>query len=124
MIPSDKMREIVTALKKQTAASKITWGEVSLKTTLGARFQCNFPSSSTIVLSYFTPEVEENYLSLRIVNENNQPVGALQATKRQEDWGLLEELYGIVERQVTGWDKVLKDLQDRLGIKRDLESKL
>jgi hypothetical protein len=121
MIPDDKMRELMDALKERTKTKAIKWRQLRYPEADMA-YQCEFPQS-TVCLEYVRPEVEANFITLQIRNKLGETVGLLRANQGQKDWAQLGSFLAEVERQVTQWDKVLEDLESQLGLKTGHELK-
>ena len=77
---------------------------------------------SRINIVYLRPKVAPDFIRLAFSNAEGVLVGALSADKPEPDdaepnpdWPLLEALYSEVHRSVTGWDKVLNEIETALA---------
>ena len=96
----------------------------------GMRYEVTL-AQSRIVLTYGIPRVESNFLTLEILNSNGDSIDSW--TVDEPDWGdaedpsdpeevdpygdwrLLNELFSEVHRAVTGWDKVVSEIEKALA---------
>ncbi|WP_162670267.1 hypothetical protein [Gemmata massiliana] len=86
---------------------------------------------SRVVLTYTIPRAESDYLSFQLQNANSIPVDTWSVTEPDwgtpedpndpdevdpdGDWKLLNTLFQEVQRHVTGWDKVVNDIEQALS---------
>lgn len=125
-----RLRKIAQSLLEKTRAGQANWVPAA-----GAdlQYELKLPESR-IVLAYLSPRVEPDYLSLRLHTLSGVAVGALEAdepepgeplnppddwaterTEQEVDWKALQPLFVEVHRSVTGWDKVMKDVETALA---------
>ena len=125
-----RLRTIAQSLLAKTRAGQANWTRAPGD---DLRYELRLPESR-IVLAYLSPRVEPDYLSLQLHTLSGVAVGALEAdepepgeplnppddwaTERAEheaDWMVLQPLFDEVHRSVTGWDKVMKDVETALA---------
>jgi len=101
-----------------------------VQTTTGMRYEVVLPLSR-IVLTYGIPRAESDFLSLEILNSESITVDSWtvdepdwgspddpndpEEVDPDGDWRLLYELFSEVHRNVTGWDKVVNDIEKALA---------
>ncbi len=125
-----RLRTIAQSLLAKTRAGQANWIRAA-----GAdlQYELRLPESR-VVLAYLSPRVEPDYLSLQLHTLNGIAVGALEAdepepgeplnpadewaaerAEHEADWNVLRPLFDEVHRSVTGWDRVVKDVETALA---------
>ncbi|HET6575678.1 MAG TPA: hypothetical protein VFG68_18910 [Fimbriiglobus sp.] len=117
-IPHEWFRTNAQALLAKTRAGQVNWVK---RAETEPRYEVVLPHS-TITLSYTSPRVEPDFITLELFNENDLRVGSWSADKPDPDdgtpspdWVLLNALFDEVHRSVTGWDKVVSDIEQALA---------
>jgi hypothetical protein len=119
MIKDDKLRQIAKDLLAKSKTEKVKWEkvqpqEMGLEPWSDAQaFKVSLPQSS-IVLRYVSPQSEPDYFLLSLRNSQGETVVKWTVEEGAEDWQLVGDLYSEANRLVTGWDKVLADVEKYL----------
>jgi hypothetical protein len=132
MIPTDKFLEIARGLLEKTKQEKAKWtaklpleqlaatSTAMIKLPSTARKDIGPPQfgeyvlklpNSMLELEFVSPSTEPDRIILRFRNSTGLEVGRWEVEEESPDWSLAAELYDQVERCVTGWDKVLQDVE-------------
>jgi hypothetical protein len=100
-----KFRQITPGLIQKTANGEAAWKSI------GDTFQLDLPKSR-VDLSFKSPDAEPDFLSLSLFNkENGKKAGEWIVYEGDESWDLILNLYSLVHKRVTGWDKVFQDVE-------------
>ena len=114
--PDSQLRNLAEGLLRRTMAGQVNWA----KSSDDGPYEVRLPHSR-LRLWYTTPRVESDSISLGFYNSKGDLVGKLSAYKPEPedepeaDWPLLESLYAEVHRSVTGWDKVLAEVESAIA---------
>jgi hypothetical protein len=107
MIPKDKFPEIARGLLEKTRQRKAAWEE----NTSSRGGHVLKLKDSIIWINYFSPPTEPDYIMLVFMNKEGRDVGSWTVTEGEDHWDLVSELYGQIEKTITGWDRVLEDIE-------------
>jgi hypothetical protein len=115
MIPEAKYSEMILGLLKKTREGTARWEETD--EPKGA-FLLKLPRS-IIILVYRSPRTEPDCILFTLFNHDGRLVGErLIEEEESKDWGMAKELYLEVTHQVTGWDKVLADIEEFISAEK------
>ena len=113
MIPEDRFLDIAKGLFEKTKQGKVNWklpppGHLGLPAPANA-YMVQLPNA-LITLMYCSPRTEPDFVML-IFQGPKGPVGSWKVEEGSEHWRLANSLYSDVTRYVTGWDKVLEEVE-------------
>lgn len=110
MIPNESLVEIARKLLEKSRAGKVLW-----RKTPGDNnsYFVAFPGSQ-LVVSFVCPTAEPDFVRLCVVGSDKQWLGFLDAEEDSPHWSLFRGIYEEAERRVTGWDKVLHEIELQL----------
>jgi hypothetical protein len=107
MIPDSKYPEIVKGLLEKTRQQKAIWEELpGEENAFRLRLR-----NSTIELRYFAPSTEPDIIAIILRNSEGRQVGSWNVTDGEPYWALVNDLYDLVVKKNTGWDKVLEEIE-------------
>ncbi|MCI0702710.1 MAG: hypothetical protein L0241_16645 [Planctomycetia bacterium] len=126
LLTEPKLREWAPTLLKKTKVGQVTWVKGN-STRTESSYEVILPESR-IVLSYVSPPAEADYIQLQLQDSKGLSAGSWvveepewefvdqddEAAAKVPDWKLLSGLFEEVHRYVTGWDKVLSDVEKAL----------
>lgn len=128
MISEQEFLEIVHGLMQKTATGNVKWQPKSL-TFLNERGQTVVPPAairdaywvqlphSVIELQYGNPSNEPDFINFILARQLNGPPLALRKVYEADvGWQELSNLYALVKRRDLGWDDVLNDVRNFLGM--------
>jgi hypothetical protein len=126
MIPNKRYFSIAASLLTKTREGKIKWvldpGSQGSKQDRwqpdNYRPRNNYffqLPNSKVELRFESPSTEVDRIILAFRNPTGLEVGRWTAEEGLDEWTLASELYEEVDRQVSGWDKVLKDVETFLA---------
>ena len=105
MIPESKFVEIAKGLFRKTRQGKVRWEQYS-----NGSYIARLPGSAVIVRQY-TSASSPTYISLDVRGPSGTSVGLWQVFEGEDNWQHAAELHSEIERGMTGWDKVLEDIE-------------
>jgi hypothetical protein len=122
MIPDAKLQEVLKELWNRSKKDEVRWlpydGRITPhgSRTSGSHFFLKLPNS-TVSISYVSPTSDSDFYDLTIRNSDGQLVAGktvevddLHAV--QSGWrDILAGLFSEAFRHVTGWDKVIEELE-------------
>ncbi|MBA4067358.1 MAG: hypothetical protein C0501_27340 [Isosphaera sp.] len=128
-IPVETFRGIARNLLAKTKAGQVNWVRTQAHGQTPETSYRVFLPQSRVTLSYGVPAARLDYVSLQLQNADgllveswvvNDPVedpehDEIERVDPDGDWRLLSELFREVHRRVTGWDKVLSDVEKALA---------
>jgi hypothetical protein len=128
-IPTPKFREIVRNLLAKTTAREVNWVRKPLKSDIPVTAYEVILPESKILLTYSIPRAEPNVITLLLQNPDGVTVDSwaidepdydpyvdrIEQVDPEGDWQLLSSLFAEVHRAITGWDKVLRDVENALA---------
>src|SRR4051812_15925569 len=114
MIADEKIIPIIRQLLAKSRSNEVHWEEHLGEEGDPAGFHVKFPRSS-IVVDFITPETEQDYIEIRIYKDANILIKRISFYDDDPEWQTAFDLYGEAERYVTGWDKVLSDLENSVN---------
>lgn len=106
MIPAEKYPEIAKGLLDKTRQGKVEWRAME-----GGAFGVTLPRSTIIVGLKSSDTAPDRFFLLLIRQSDARPAGSWNVEEGDEHWDLATALYSEVSRRVTGWDKVLEDVE-------------
>lgn len=106
MIPQEKLRDIATKLLEKSRAAKVNW-------LADPDFHVDFPSSR-VVIRWVASVTDEDSLEFSVQDNRGRPLGVLEAYDGSDQWPLLKDLQMAAEKCVTGWDRVLVEIESNL----------
>lgn len=109
MAPTEKFEKILHGLLEKTKKNKIAWKITGPKDI----FMVSFPNSK-IKMSWQSPETEPDYIQFEFLGTDGARALSFAVAEGDELWPIAQELFSEVERIVTGWDKVLEDVEKHL----------
>src|SRR5947209_1192350 len=111
MIPDAKAPEIIQGLLRKTRQGRVEWRQVKNSV---CQFSVKLPHSA-IFLNYETPQAAPDYVELRLCRPDNTPAAVWLINEGDELWPPAFELFMQVQKGVTGWDKVLEDVENLIA---------
>lgn len=114
MIPSSKVRDILKRLLERSKADEVRWLACDDQ---GRGFAVQFPHSR-LSISLNSPPTEPDFYDITFWNENGQEASRLVIEEGDELWPLALEAFNEASRYVTGWDKVLNDVEAAINSKQ------
>lgn len=114
--PENQLRSLAEGLLKKTKAGQVNW----VRNSDEASYEVLLPQSR-IRTWYTAPRAAPDTISLGFYNPKAELIGVLSANKPdpgdvpEADWPLLESLYAEVHRTVSGWDKVLAEVESAIA---------
>ena len=111
MIPNEKYREIASQLLAKSRANEVNWQAGSSKPS--PSYDVRLPES-VIRVAQISPSTEPDYVRVSLCKPNGQPVDHWIVEEGDPDWELAYSLYTEAHRCVTGWDRVLTDVEKSL----------
>ena len=107
MIPESKFVEIAEGLLRKTKQGKLKWEQHP-----NDSYVARLPRSTVVIkmVSSVTSVTSPTYVLLEIRGPNGQSAGVWRVFEGEVNWQIPAELYGEIERGITGWDKVLEDI--------------
>jgi hypothetical protein len=118
MIPTSSLREVVTRLLDRTKKGEVAWYPKPHGPQVDEKYVVELPKS-TVEFEFASPDTEPDrayfFVYSKVGLTTRMLVGRLtaEATEAdQQDWQLLGSLRGAINKQVTGWDKVLEELEN------------
>jgi hypothetical protein len=113
MIPESKFPEIAKGLLEKTRQQRADWREHGRQeNTFVLPLQ-----NSHIQIQRISPPTEPDCINLTFFNEERKAVGRWIVQEGDEAWELVSELYGLIVKKITGWDKVLEEIEAFLNSK-------
>ena len=111
MISREKLLEILRGLKSRTDDRQVNW-HANFDLGSPVRFYVAF-SHSTLSLSYRSPRTDFDRIEVDIYSRADTEivVGSAQVTEEDNDWAWVKGFYDEVDRQVTGSDLVLDEIE-------------
>lgn len=109
MIPEQKYVDIAKGLLEKTKMNQVPWKKQSR-----VAFDVKLPQSE-ISIVYGNPPTEPDFIRLLLIGQNGYAVGEWLVQEGEDNWPLAWELYCEASRYVTGWDKVLQDVEQFLA---------
>ena len=124
MIPDKRLRQIATALATKTKTGQVKWTTREFLPQVTS-YQVVLPGAR-VVVTYTTPRAEPDFITLDLQNPSKVSVGSwtavkpdeqdeLNATSELDEWQILYALFAEAHRVVTGWDKVVSDIETALA---------
>jgi hypothetical protein len=110
MISRDKILEILKALGVKVANRQVRWNSSGNPNGV-FEFWIVFPNS-TLYLRYNSPMAEFDNVEIEIKNDDEQTVGFARVEEEDDNWTWVKALFDEVERQVTGSDRILDEIED------------
>lgn len=113
MIPDNSLLDIAQKLLAKSRSGKVLWHRTP---NAKSSYSVDFPGSQLVIESV-RPIAEPDYIRMSVVGPDFQELGYLvadEADERQSLWHLLCEIHAEAERRVTGWDKVLHEIEVQL----------
>ena len=108
----DKLELIVTTLISQTAARGLNWEPTELGSSI---YQLALDNGQIVIRRGYDEVDNDDYYELTIRGSETRPVERVTAHVG-EDYGLLGELYDVVDRTVRGVDErldlIIRELTD------------
>jgi hypothetical protein len=114
MITEDQLRAISNQLLEKSLANQAEWQKDDDPMAGGSCFELVLPKS-IIRIVYHSPRTELDSVALHLCNANGYLVATLTAEEGGPDWPLLKKLHEEAHRHVTGWDEVIKDVQENIS---------
>jgi hypothetical protein len=120
-----QLRGIAQNLLKKTQVGEVNWVRGD-NTARKKSFEVVLPPSR-VVISYLSPIADPDALRLEILDALNIPVMELTVAEpdfeqpgdedleRMPDWKLLSQLLELAHLTATGYDRVLKSIEDALA---------
>jgi hypothetical protein len=119
MIPDNKFYEILGKLLAKAKADEIRWQrDHELADEETSAFSIRF-AASRLYVQYESPPTEPDQIELGIENLEGDPIKRIVVQEDDGDphWTLAYELYQEAARSVTGWDRVLTEIEGELDKK-------
>ncbi len=113
MIPTDKVRAILERLAERSKNDKVRWTTGGRPNGDGLSYVVKFPNSS-LAIQLVTPVAEPDYYEILLLDAIGHCADSIVVHEEDELFALTESLYNDAHRHVTGWDKVLADIE--LGV--------
>jgi hypothetical protein len=129
LLAEPKLREIARTLLQKTKAGQVNWTP-GTRTRNETSYELLLPASR-VVLSYISPIAGSDFIQLQLQDTKGMTAGSWSVEEPDweyleraddpdadaivPDWKLLAELFEAVHRYVTGWDKVLSDVEAALA---------
>ncbi|MBN9120434.1 MAG: hypothetical protein J0I06_14970 [Planctomycetes bacterium] len=129
LLAEPKLREIAQTLLQKTKAGQVNWIP-GTRTRNETTYELILPESR-VALSYISPTAESDFIQLQLQDAKGTSAGSWSveepdweyldrtddpdADATVPDWKLLKELFEVVHRYVTGWDKVIRDVEAALA---------
>jgi hypothetical protein len=128
-IQAEQLRRIVEHLLAKTKAGQAHW---SRKATDGEIPETSYElvlPQSRIVITYTRPRARPDFVNLQFINPDGILVDAWKVEEPDYDpdvepieqadpdgsWRLVSNLFFEIHRTVTGWDKVIRDVEAALA---------
>jgi hypothetical protein len=126
---AEQLRRIAQSLLAKTKAGQANWGrKVTHSDVPETSYELVLPQSR-IVLTYTRPRARPDVVKLQFANADGATVDSWVVEEPDYDpehesieqadpdgsWRLLSELFSEVHRTVTGWDKVIHDVETALA---------
>lgn len=110
----DKVREIAQKLLEKSRARQVNWRKRGVFAGAGKNLYEVALPTATVAVGFRTPPTDPDEYLLRI-DSRGQNVKLLKVSDEgSRDWLLLSALYNEAERRVTGWDDVVREIEDAL----------
>ena len=109
MISRDKILEILSALQARVANQQVRWNYSKSSGGI-SEFWIAFPTS-TLYLRYDSPVAEFDNVEIEIKNDDELTVGFMRIDEEDDNWIWVKQLFDEVERQVTGSDRILDEIE-------------
>jgi hypothetical protein len=121
MTTEPQIKPIAETLLHKTRRGEVNWIEEEVGKS-GATYAVKLPKAG-IVLKFASPVADPDYILLGFRDEKGQVVVAWEVPEPEPaaskvaraDWELLHSLFTEARRQATGWDSVLKEVQNALA---------
>lgn len=124
--PANKLRDYARELYGRTKARRVHWIALPQRgRPPETPYELVLPESR-VVLSYWVPAATADFITLRLQNADGVTVDewrveepdydpdegqTLEQADPDGDWRLLNDLFGEVHREATGYDRVLSDVE-------------
>ena len=109
MIPRDKLRSILERLLDRSRLDQVRWA-MAPSDSSSPKFQVRFPNSM-LAIQFHSPTARDDFYEVAFSNSGGELVDASNIGERDELFGMVDVLYGEAHRYVTGWSKVLEDIE-------------
>jgi hypothetical protein len=113
MIDLDKLRDIAKRLLERSRKNDVHWQEVEREHRGATGYEVQLPSSM-IRVEHRSPETEPDNILVIVCGQRGEIIASLDADASTPDWPLLNDLYAEAHRYVTGWDRILKDIDEAI----------
>ncbi len=128
-VPLARFRKMVRDLLEKTKAGQVNWIRNPAKSQIPETSYAVILLQSRIVLTYTIPRAAPDCISLELQNEEGVAVDSwvleepdfdpehedLDAADPDGDWRLLYGLFSEVHRRMTGWDKVVSEVEKAIS---------
>lgn len=128
-VPLEKVRGIAKDLLSRTKAGQANWVRKETSSDVPqTRYELVLPSSR-VAVTYTIPRARPDVVSLQFINPSGITIDSwaveepdydpehepIEQADPDGDWRLLSGLFSEVHRHVTGWDKVISDIEKALA---------
>lgn len=114
MIPNEKYREIASHLLERSRAEKVNWQRPRRVHDANGGYEVRLPESMIRVL-FYSPRTQPDYVRISLCKPNGEAVGDWLVEAGDEDWELAHNLFSEAHRLVSGWDRVLNDIEKSIS---------
>jgi len=121
MIADEKIISIAKRLLEKSRSNEVNWQQAYLVGGLPTFRVTRHPdgfyvgfAESKVGIRRLSPQTEPDFIEISIYRSDNTLVKSLWVQEDCPHWPIASGLYDEAERFVTGWDKVLSDLEDSL----------
>jgi hypothetical protein len=111
MISREKVINILRHLDAHRG--RTLWNAIDTEGGCPTAFYVTFPTS-TLYFRYHAPPAEFDYVELEIQNKSGVIVAHEVIDEEDKNWEWVKRLFDDIERQVTGSDRVLEEIEGAL----------
>lgn len=113
MISDEKLRHVLNTLLKRSQEDEVAWTS-EFGQAKGTKTYAVVLPKSQIWIGLLSPPHESDFIAVRVMDAQGEISKEWQVREDETDWDLFSGLWSEADRCVTGWDKILDDIESSL----------